>query len=329
MSDDDTELLTDDAASNGHEPDTEPELSEGAEQTAAGVGKTIAALPALCILFARKAGRTAASLLTSLLPYGSLFWQRMIVLSTVMFERKSGSDAVSFSHLPNGEVRPEAVTYKKPDDVEEKEGWHVHTREKVWSALSEGRDTERMGKASVIFADEDSHETGSVLQARCAEAAELRDTRPLIKDGVVEQTNITVQDGYEGVDQAVADGGYTEQRTQLQAGEVADRLLDISSHDGHDGVLVSMRKYKELYPETTAPEEMQRQEWRGMMKALDLSGRQRFVLKVLLIAVAGMVGGIATVYLGPSIVEAIFGTGGGGGGGGGGIVPISLGLLGW
>jgi len=295
-------------------------LPERSEQLAEGLGRAAASPVTILVTFLRTLARSAATAIFGVLPKGDAFWKGMLKLSAYRYQKAANGDAVAFTHLPNGSVEPESVKYVPGDDVDEKPGWSVRGRDKVWSAASEGRDVERMGKANIIMADEDSHETGSILQCRFAEALELDNIDYLLHDPVVEQ-QITVDATANGdTGSALADGGYQQRNVLADPGEVADGIVDLASEDGHDGMRVSARKYKEVYQEKSSSEEMKNQELRGRLAERDMDDLKSFMWKVMLAASAVALGGL----IGPELVAGLFGSGGGGGGGGGGLMPFAL-----
>ncbi len=252
---------------------------------------------------------------TRVLPKSSALWKNLMLKSAKAYEKRTGADAIALNARPNGTIDPIPVKWS-PNG--EKSKWVSKNGDLEWGPGSEGRNTDRLGKANVILVDEDGLEKWETLDARVAEAIELDDWDPLYTNPTIQKTVIDSS----GVDrQAVADGGYPQDAMQSYTlrdrGELSDALIDISSGDGLDGMRVSWRKFKELRQETTTSEEMQRQEDRG--RIAEMEGKEELAKKMLIIAGAIVVLSLAMAFVVPKLLAS------GGGGGGGGMISFYTG----
>lgn len=256
-----------------------------------------------------------SGLATLLVPGAWRLWRALAMWSVTNMQNSSGADAVSLTHLPNGKVTVEPVTWQHGDiEDQQKAGWTPLHREKVWNPGAEGRGVERMGKADVILADEDSTQKGSWVEANFAEALDLPGrTDGLYRDATLVANQIQLDAGGGNASNgAMADGGTIPvgQMSVEDPGVLEDALVEIGGGEDHDGVVVSARKIKETYQEKVGSEELHEAEERSYLAGIIDSGTDS--KNVVWLFVAAAVTAFALAY-GPDIIAAIFGGGGGGG----------------
>jgi len=254
------------------------------------------------------------------------FWRGMIKFCTHQYQKATNADVVSFHHTQTG-IEPLATDWVDGDgDLGEDRGWQIRGTDEVIHPGTEGRDTERMGKATTIMTGGNLPYTARAFDLGVAEALDLEQVEGLIAGASVNVTQLDVWPddpdalaGGEGA--AVTDGGaeLVERQTDMtvhasEAG-LADAVVDLN-----DPTRISVRKWKDTMLEMVGTEDLERAEDRGYLSGLgkDGSGEARGIIKGLLIA-----GGVFIAYeIGPVAIRTLFGaseTGGGGGGGGGGL----------
>lgn len=272
----------------------------------------------------------------SSIPPGAVLWRRLLVKSLKNYRKATSADAIGFIFRPSGKVDPRAVKYLGADTDDAEGKWATASTGEKWGAGVEGSAVDLLGRTPVAFFDEEDPDRVTSKYGRMAEAVDLGQVRPLYSDVQIDEViyeEAIFPPGTEPEETAngaaVADGGAQPEESRVvdreyrirDAGgieKVEDSIIDLSSPVGTSGGRISFEKAKELRDETATTEEMQRQEDRGRIAELKRGADRKFVLKVFLIAAAI----IAMIYLGPMVIEAIFG--GGGGGGGGGVVPFSI-----
>lgn len=264
------------------------------------------------------------------LPPGAVLWRRLLVTSLHKYRKATKADAVGFIFRPSGKVDPRAVKYLGADTSDAEGKWATASTGEKWGAGVEGSTVDLLGRTPVAFFDENDPDRVTSKFGRMAECIDLGQERPLYEgaqiDEVVYEQAIYPpgSDPQTGEGEAVADGGAEPVETKVvdreyriaNGGRLADAIVDLSSPEGTAGGRVSFSKAKELRDETATTEEMQRQEDRGRIAELKRGADRKFVLKVMLIAAAI----IGMIYLGPMIIEALFG----GSGGGSSVVPFMI-----
>jgi hypothetical protein len=219
--------------------------------------------------------------------------------------------------MHKGQLIHEPVAWDKDEQ-------HYRTRDKEewWNAPSEGAHLyHAYNSVPTMWASSDANHVGDHVQAEVAEALEFGDDRPVYTDAQVEMVLDATQDPADaaGADAAVTDGGSlgVADVSVKNPGVLEDFLVPVGSGEEYAGTVVSGTKYYETYPETTATEEMQRQEWRGREAERDMDQMLDQMKKVVLYALAAIVFTVGLLTIGPDLVG-----GGGGGGGGGSVIPL-------
>jgi len=186
-----------------------------------------------------------------------------------------------------------------------------------WESPAEADNEYRVaGSVPTVWASASTNELGSHVQAEVAEALDLGNDVAVYQDATVQ--HVTVEDQRAGgSQQAVADGGRgrSEYVHVSNPGSLVDRVVDLSS-DG-DAKLISLEKYWQTYPSTEDPDKMEQERTIGRLMERD-EDLKDYAMKMLLIAVGGIVGVTAILVLGPRLLS------GGGGGGGGSIIPFAI-----
>jgi len=238
----------------------------------------------------------------------------------------AGGDAIGLIAEPgqNLDVRP--IKYRAPKDCEEAErpGWvEKGAGDKVWHAGAEGRVVDYLGRVPIVALERDGHVEAGWLKPRIGQAIELDNysglfTQPQIDAEVVGDLSVETptsgalpDGGGQIVDVGVADLGRYE----------GAEIVDLGSGAGYDGMRVDFRKASAWAFEQTTTEEMQMQEERGWLRG-KISGSSTNELKVFLYAALFALAVIATVTLGPGLIN------GGGGGGGASLPSLMAGFAG-
>jgi hypothetical protein len=253
--------------------------------------------------------------------------RKLMMRSTHKYHKMTGGDALGLRARPNGQIEPTPVKWvdavRPMEELEEgepkKPGWSVKNEPRTFGAGGEGRNVDWFGRTPVILLDDDNPERFETLDARVSECLEDPDrVDALIEDATINVTGVIDQTAYQpddSSDQAVADGGqpavqdhYDVLFSDIARGRLKDKLIDVSSGEGLDGMRVSWRKVQEQRHEQTSTEEMHNQEVRGYLagKAGE-DDKSDLVKKLALYFILGILGFLALIFLGPQLVggEAI------------------------
>lgn len=256
----------------------------------------------------------------------SSFWQGLTEFAVYRHQKATGADAVALYHGPTG-ITPLAVKWQDGDETEDERGWRVLQDDSVIHPGTEGRDTERFGKANVLIVDGSTAQSARPFELSVAEALDLENVEGLIEGAEVnfQQIDVWPQDPEEfsAGGQAVADGGVAEP-------ELVDRQTDMTLHASEAGLAdsivtlrdqtrISVRKYRDFLKEQVGSERLKLAEDRGFAAGVgqDGTGEVSAMIKGFLIAA----GAFVAYKLGPMALQMLFGDGGSSasGGGGGGI----------
>lgn len=251
---------------------------------------------------------------TRFIPFSHRFWRGVVQAGYQgMLKSKGGAQAVGHI-MESGRVRLEPMAYKRDHEEAPMDDPRWVTSDGEWWHGTQDS-TYHFGKVPVLWASARANELGNHVTAETAEVLDLGAGQRVHEDATVQHLSVNVDPQSHGsLDEAMADGGTiqgpTEQVTVSDPGVLSDELVSLDEQLSADdaGRVVSMDKYYETYPETVAPEKMQEQFTMGYMAGRDPSEYKDFVMKVMLIA-AGI---IIAVLLGPSLIQALLGSGGGG-----------------
>jgi hypothetical protein len=256
-----------------------------------------------------------ALLVTNFVPKGWKMWRAVCHAGYRGMQMSSSADYIGHISV-GGEIKHVPLYYD-------------HERGKLetsagdwWNIAAEGENTYRVaGRVPAVWASDRSNEVGSHVQAEVAAALDIGGDRDLRTDATVQSYQVFM-DGDAGEDaSAIADGGVSKpqpvgesQVTVADPGQFVDQLVDLDAGlDAEDSARVtSMDKYYQTYPSVVDPEEMKRQEERGMIAAKD-QDLESYVVKVLLIALGFVAAALGAVWL-------LSSTGGGGGSAIGGLL---------
>lgn len=258
-------------------------------------------------------------LVSKLMPGSQRMWKGMLKAS-YKGVYKSDSDIDAIGHIMvGGEIKHVPVTY----DHEAEQYQTLADDPEWWDTHGTTEDQYRVGPVPAVWASSAANDLGSAVQADVAEAIDVGKEGYVYQDAKINHVQMLSPDAAGVNDEAVADGGAVMNQVEEYVsvdnpGVLSDRVVDISTEA--DGRVVSMDKYHETYPEKTDSEKMHRERQIGRLMETD-GDKQAWAMKMLLIAVAGIIGALAVVVLGPMLL------GGGGGGGGGSVIPLTLGLV--
>lgn len=265
----------------------------------------------------------SAMLASKVMPASLRMWKGLLKAS-YKGVYKSSDDIDAIGHIMvGGEIKHVPVTYDH-----EKEQYQTLSDDPEWWDTHAANDHEyRVGPVPAIWASSSANDVGSAVQADVAEALDIGQDGYLYEGAQVNHVQMLAPESAGMSGDAVADGGHVvnqvEEYVSVQSpGKLSDRVVDLSIADDADARVVSMDKYHDTYPEKTDSEKMQRERQIGRLMETDGDGRS-WAMKMLLIAVAGIVLSLAIVVLGPMLLGS---AGGGGGGGGTTIIPGLLGL---
>jgi len=309
---DDTEPQTaaeayDEARSDPERPSVEHEDEPGAK-----IGAAIGGALGRFVL-------NISLMLSRLMPGSTRMWRSLLKASYKGLYKSSSSVDCIGHIMVGGEIKHVPLTY----DYEQERYKTLSDDPEWWETPSEAESEYRVGPVPSVWASSTENELGSHVQAEVAEALEVGQEEFVCTDATVQ--HVTVEQTGPIEDGAVADGGQAvQQRQEMISVEDVGKERDwlaVLDWDDADARVVSMDKYGDTYPETAASEKMDRERQLGrlMEKDRDLS---KYAMKMLLIAGAIVIGALAVVFIGPSLL----GSGGvvSGGGGGGGALPFSL-----
>jgi len=278
-------------------------------------------------LVGRRVARLAMNL-SKPLPLATRFWKAVAATGLRAMEASSDADALVLNFESNGRVDIEPMArYADPDDHSEGDLWHTPDWQRQWVG-SGGDDIVRGPKnTNIAVAAGDEYHLGNHLMLRANTALDLGDDAHLyadptimVKEDVERQIMVDGDAAAEGA--AVADGGQLNQAAITDIEDrVVGRSLDVQDlswlGDDHvidlertDNRLLSVERAYDAMPERMAAEEHQAAEERGRLSEED-QDKQAFVLKLMLIAAAIVLGTLAIMFIG---VPAVQGSGGGGGG---------------
>lgn len=273
-------------------------------------------------------------------PFRTRLFRRLMMVSTYRYYKLAGGDVLALRARESGKIEPTPAKWvdaaQSVDDLADegpaRPGWKLKNEERVYGPGAEGRNLDWFGKTPVILLDDDNPERFTSLDARVAEALEdPTRTDALYEDATVNVTGIIDQRAYDpegsGGENVVADGGaavrdeYDVVFNEIAKGRLKDKLVDVSSRPGDDGMRVSFRKVQEMRFEQTTTEEMRNQEVRGFLAGKADTDKSDLVKKLALYFIIGLVLVVFAFIFGPSVI------GGMAGGGGGGIMPFMLGVF--
>lgn len=210
-----------------------------------------------------------------------------------------------------GQIKPVPMKVK----VDEKDGkkyWKTVENEIEYDVGPQGISHKYIDDVPVGFFVEDPPREVSLLEGRVRDAIDTGDFEYLVDGDVILHEHVwQPSENGDGELEVATDGG------QANAKQVADRqieidadgiptdaLIDISTASGN-GARVSWNRVNDILHETATTEEMNRQEERGELAGA--AGKDEKVMRIMkwtLITIAFIV---FVFFLGPSIVQAIFG----------------------
>lgn len=259
----------------------------------------------------------------SVIPFRTRFMKKLFYRSAWKYHKFEGGDALAMRARPNGQIEPTPVKWvdavrpveELEDGESKKPGWSVKNSPRTFGAGSEGRNVDWMGRTPVILLDDDNPERFETLDARVSEALEDPDrVDALFESADINVTGVIDQRAYDpdaaSNGEALADGGQPQVKDNYDVifGSIArsrlkDKLIDVSSGDGLDGMRVSWRKVQHQRYETASTEEMHNQEVRGYLAGkADDDDKSDLVKKLALYFILGILGFLALIFLGPQLV---------------------------
>jgi hypothetical protein len=258
----------------------------------------------------------------SVIPFRERFMKKLMLRSAYKYHKMSGGDALALRARPNGQLEPTPVKWidsvRPIEELEEgqpkKPGWKVKGEPRTFGAGAEGRNVDWFGRVPVILLDDDNPERFEPLDARVSECLEdpervdaLFETADINVTGLIDQR--AYNPGGSGGEEVATDGGTAVQDHydvlfgDIARGRLKDKLINVSSGEGLDGMRVSWRKVQEQRFESTSTEEMHNQEVRGYLagKAGE-DDKSDLVKKLMLYFILGILGFLALIFLGPPLV---------------------------
>jgi hypothetical protein len=231
----------------------------------------------------------------------------------------AGGDALGLRARPNGQIEPTPVKWvdairpvEEIEDSPPKPGWSVKGEERAFGPGAEGRNVDWFGRTPVVLLDDDNPERFETLDARISECLEDPDR----VDAVFESADINVtgvidqrayNPGGSTGEEAVTDGGQAVQDHydvifgDIARGRLRDKVINVSSGEGLDGMRVSWRKVQEQRFESTSTEEMHNQEVRGYLAGKAGGDHSDLVKKLMLYFILAVLGLVAIIFLGPPL----------------------------
>jgi hypothetical protein len=253
--------------------------------------------------------------LSRLVPFSWRMWRGLLNAGYRGMYKSSGKIDKIGHIIIDGQIKHVPLRYKyerrRYETIEDDPEW--------WESPAEADNEYRVaGSVPTVWASAATTELGSHVQAETAEALDVGQDRAVYQDATVQHVKVDASDVQAGGQQALADGGrgQTEYVHVSDPGSLADRVIDLSASEGEAARVISLEKYWQTYPSTEDPDKMQQERLIGRLMERD-EDLKDYAMKMLLIAVGGIVGALAVVVLGPRLL-------GGGGGGGGGIVPFAI-----
>lgn len=245
-----------------------------------------------------------------LIPFKQRLFQRMAIKSLENYYKTSGGDAIGIVTQPGQKLSLVPVLYKGPEEVDETErpGWHAKGVDKVWEAGSEDHEVDFLGRTPIVPLDRDDAVVAGWLKPRIGEAIELDRYNSMYNNPTIETVFDVRDPGGKGGEEALADGGTEQIRTEFAGlqvadlGEYSDEIVDLSSRDGYDGLRVSFRKATEWAHEKTTAETMQMQEDRGYLIGQMTADEGPSVIKLLLICAGIILGTLAMIFVVPQLL---------------------------
>lgn len=256
---------------------------------------------------------------SSVVPFRARLMKKLMLGATYKYWKLSGGDALGLRARPNGQIAPTPVKWKDAiqplDEVgqeRQKPGWKVKNEDRAFGPGAEGRNVDWFGKTPVILLDDDNPEKFNTLDARISECLEdpervdaLFESAEINVTGMIDKRRIDAESGQ----QAVADGGTVQVEDHYDVlfgsigrGRLKDKLIDVSSGEGFDGMRVSWRKVQEQRHEQTTTEEMQNQEVRGWLAGKAGDDHSDLVKKLMLYFILAVLGLVAIIFLGPPLL---------------------------
>ncbi|RYJ13576.1 hypothetical protein ELS19_06140 [Halogeometricum borinquense] len=245
------------------------------------------------------------------------FWSGMLRASLKGMRKSTNADAINWTYLGNGRVKPLPIANTSRDGGENL--WKSKDGNHQWIPSASGNEIALgPGGVPVTFSSTDANVLNDELTARMDQALALGDDWPLVHQGTVNA--FFVEEDASNPKQAVADGGATRQLTNISFDQIPERLPEVEAAlDDHlidlsrtDHRVMSWDGYVGSQIERMPSEEHENAEFRGRMAEKD-QDYGKMAMKLLLIAGAIVVLSLAAVF----VVPKLLGGGGGGGGGGG------------
>lgn len=237
------------------------------------------------------------------------FYQGVAKWSLKNIKEKSGADMVGFIPQQSGQIEPKPMKIKRRDE-DGSEYFATIGNDIEYDPGPQDISTEFIGDVPVGFFVDDPPRQTSLLKARIRDAVDLGQHQALYSEPEVElHEHIQVPPGAVEGSEAVADGGNVQgqvidRQYSVEHDELPeDYVLDLSSDS--EGARVSWRRTCDILPEVATTDEMKRQEDRGELAGQ--AGNEDKAMRIMIYALLAIVAVVFIFFLGPSIINGLFG----------------------
>lgn len=269
-------------------------------------------------------GVAAASTIigTRLFPKSEKLWLGITKLGLKKVKKTTGADIIGFLSSEGGQLEPAPMKLKQRDEDDSKY-WATVENDVEYDIGPQGVSRDFIGNVPVGFFVEDPPREVSLLEARARDAVDLGQHQPLVDGSVtLHEHGWMPANAIEGGSgdrggAAMADGGNAQaqggkielfdREIEIDADDVPkDGIVDLSTESGN-GARVSWTRVNDILHETPPTEQMVMQEQRGELAGA--AGNEEKIQRIALYAILGIVAVVFIFFLGPSIVNAVFGSG--------------------